>query len=429
MPDNLLNRRQEFLKVLLESITQLTQIPVGLYENHDGQVEEIIPEASRANYEEHCKLIQSFPSGKAKCESDQIRRAKAAFKTNQSVVKECCWAGVYNECVPIKIDDKPIALLVYGEMQLDGEDHENESMKKHQQAVATLRLGEREANALKASLSKVKRYSQQDFATLKNLLSKAEQLMYAMQEEQKGAKYTVEKNTHEINTRLQSVIAYAENLVSQIKSADFEEAKKTAQNVLNSAESLDTVVQNLGDYLEEYRFKRQSLTALIEESIGVYGAEAERRGIQLITKLNKADWPQYWVDISRRHLQYALNNLIHNAIKYSFHGGGGLRRYVEIEGHVEKNFYSLTISNYGVGILPEEYDRIFQDGYQGSLTRSEYRTGSGKGLHFVKRTVDRHHGKIDVESTLKADKPVTPEGNPHVNKFTIRLPYHQPRKG
>lgn len=426
MSNDLSSRRQEFYRALMECITQLTDIPIGLYEIHDGQVEAVIPEASRANYEKHCKLIQSFPSGKMRCEADQIKRAKEAFRSNKNRVKECCWAGVYNESAPIKINGKPKALLVYGEMQLDDEDHKSQSLAKHWQAVSTIGLTEAQAAELRDALLNVKQYSPQEFAKLENLLSKAEQWMYAMIEEEKIARDAIERSTHEINTRLQSVIAHAENLISQIGSSDFTEAKKTAEAVLSSAESLDTVVQNLGDYLEEYHFKRQPLTPLVDEAISLYEAEASRRGVDLIAHLNSADIPAYWVDASRRHLQYALNNLIHNAIKYSFRGGPNRYRFVDIEGQPEKNFYRLTISNYGVGILPEEYEKIFQDGYQGKLTRREYRTGSGKGLRFVKRTIELHHGKIEVESKLRAEQE-TPEGKPHVNKFTVRLPYYQPK--
>jgi signal transduction histidine kinase len=422
------NYRQEFYTALIECIGQLTEIPIGLYENNEGHVEAIIPEISRAIYEKHCKLIQSFPGGRQRCEADQLKRAKAALRSEESVVRECCWAGVFNESVPIRIDSSPIALLVYGEVQLDGHDHQAQSLDKHRQAVATLGLNVEQADQLREGLLSVKRYEQKDFAKLKDLLSKAERLIHVFKQEENKAKYAIEKNTHELNTRLQSVIAHAENLVSQIKNSDFQEAKQTAKQVLNSAESLDTVVQGLGDYLEQYRFKRQPLGPLIHHAVSLYEAEAKRRGVDILTHLDGDEIPINAVDISARHLQYAINNLIHNAVKYSFRGGAHRYRFVEIAGQPEKNFYCINITNYGVGILPEERERVFQDGYQGQLTRGEYRTGSGKGLWFVKRTIEHHHGRIEVESLLRAEKE-TPEGKPHLNKFTLRLPYNQPRGG
>jgi signal transduction histidine kinase len=88
----------------------------------------------------------------------------------------------------------------------------------------------------------------------------------------------------------------------------------------------------------------------------------------------------------------------------------------------------VTIENYGVGILAEERDAIFQDGVQGKLTQGEYRTGAGKGLFFTKQVIDRHHGKIKVTSR-KMSEETHPEGQPHLNQFTVYLPYEQPKEG
>jgi signal transduction histidine kinase len=426
MSNSSLIYRQEFYKALIEWIAHLAGIPIGLYEIHDGQVEAVIPEALRSKHEKHCQLIQSFPGGRQRCEADQTERAKSAFRSDEGHINQCCWAGVYNESVPIKIDGKSIALLVYGGTKVGNEDYKRQSLANHHQAVSTLGLTESQAAELRDAFLSVKHYSHQEFVMLANLLSKAEQWMNGIIQEEKRAKDILERNTHEINTRLQSVIAYAENLLTQMVSSDYTEAKKTAYSILEGTASLDTVVQSLGDYLEEYRFNRRPLTVLVDEAIKIYEAEASRRGVEIIQRLEGAHNNMFWVDISRRHLQYALNNLIHNAIKYSFRGSPKRQRYVSIEGQPEKNFYRLTISSYGAGILPEEYEKIFLDGYRGRLTRGEFRTGSGKGLHFVKRVIELHHGKIEVESKLRVEQE-TPEGHPHLNKFTVRLPYHQPK--
>jgi signal transduction histidine kinase len=103
-----------------------------------------------------------------------------------------------------------------------------------------------------------------------------------------------------------------------------------------------------------------------------------------------------------------------------------------IKGDFNEDEYILTIENYGVGILPEEiqYGNLFLDGYQGKLTRGEYRTGSGKGLHFTKRVIDRHHGRIVIESELKTEPDLDDgtQGKPHLNRFIIYLPRRQPKE-
>ncbi len=62
-----------------------------------------------------------------------------------------------------------------------------------------------------------------------------------------------------------------------------------------------------------------------------------------------------------------------------------------------------------------EFDRIFEPGYQGKLTDAEYRTGAGMGLSITKEVIEKHSGKIQVESIHKG-------GDAHHNRFIVRLP-------
>lgn len=428
MSKDFVNSQQELIKAFLEGMAETSPIPIGLYQIKNGITEEVIPEAARAKYVEHCKLIQSFPGGKQKCERDQLARAEDALLSQDKVISECCWAGVHNERKPIKIDGNTKALLVYGGGQLEKQRNQNESLKKHKNAVKELNLSDEQATRLKSELQKIEPCSEKDFNQLQSIISKLERLVSILEEKQSERKYIAERSLHEIVTRLQAVIAEAENVITQVNDGDFELAKKTADAVLNTAESLDTVAQNLGNYLEAYQFRRYSLKYIVDQSIKLYEAEATRRGVQIVTQFQHPSD----IEVSKNHLQYALNNLIHNAIKYSFRGGYNqqrnqkLKRYVEINGRHEKGFYQLSVANYGVGILSEEYEKVFEEGYKGNLTVNEYRTGSGMGLSFAKRIIDEHNGTVEVES-IPLTKETTEEIQPYLTKFTIRLPYYQPR--
>ena len=88
----------------------------------------------------------------------------------------------------------------------------------------------------------------------------------------------------------------------------------------------------------------------------------------------------------------------------------------------------VSIENYGVGITEDEIrtGELFQLDARGKLTHGEFRPGSGKGLYFVKRVVDGHHGRIEVRSDLVANE-VAPQGKTHRNRFTVYLPLRQRR--
>jgi len=231
------------------------------------------------------------------------------------------------------------------------------------------------------------------------------------------------KIVHELQIRLQVVISLSENLALEVNTLESKDIGERANDILNSVLALSTVVGNLGQNSEYYSFRKEKIDSLLREAIQIFQTEAKERNIEFRIKLDES--PQ--IEISHYHLQLAINNLIHNAIKYSFAGNTDRSRVVEITGHNEQDHYVFSISNYGIGIKNEEIVKglIFQDGYQGELTRGEHRTGSGMGLTVAKRVIDRHKGKIEVESKPVGEKNELKIGQPYLNKISVSLPINQ----
>lgn len=318
------------------------------------------------------------------------------------------------------------AALLYGQMRVDGPDHMRQSLENHSKLVARLKLNTEQSDKLRSLLLEARSYTCEQLEAIKAIWPDLDNLIYFLFEEEDRLKRSVEKVNHEIQTRLQAVIADAENLAFEVTDLSPNEIKSRAQRVLDVALALDTVIQTLGEYLKEYNFEKRPIAHLVREARRVYRVEALRHGIDIRIRFIGA--PPL-IEMSHRHIQLAINNLVHNAVKYSFRGSPGRGRFVWIIGQPEGNLYRLVFENFGVGILKEEIDKgiIFEDGYQGKLTQGEHRTGSGKGLFFVKNIIERHHGRIEVDSRLVAEED-TLEGKPHVNRFTIYLPYQQPNE-
>jgi light-regulated signal transduction histidine kinase (bacteriophytochrome) len=89
-----------------------------------------------------------------------------------------------------------------------------------------------------------------------------------------------------------------------------------------------------------------------------------------------------------------LQNLIGNAIK--FHGKDPPRVHVSAKDNGAE--YGFSVRDNGIGIAPEYFDRLFKI-FQRLHTREEY-SGSGIGLAVCKRIVERHGGRIWIESKV-----------------------------
>ncbi len=428
MQDLPIDHRQRAARTMLEVFSSMTGLPVALYEPHNGEMVPTTPEERDDYYEPYCRMVRSLPGGQELCVRDECRRAAETLRSGQEGLV-LCHGGLYNEAIPIEVDGEIKAVLMYGETLLDDERSQQRSWEQHRRLLESLPLSAGERAELTRLFTAAKVSSPADLRKARDTLPVA-RWFYRMLGEEDALERNMERTTHELQTRLQALLANAENLYRRLvqASAIDHEIKQRGGDILNSAQALGTLIQNLTESLGEYRFDLRPILPLLYEARRIYAAEARRRVVEVVIEApDEGSWPR--LEISADHLQFVFNNLVQNAIKYSFRGAEDRKRYVRISGRAEGKAFGVTIENYGVGILQDEIDqgKLFEDGYQGELTHGEYRTGMGKGLFFSNRVVGRHHGRIEISSKQMGDAD-TPERQPHLNCFTVYLPYRQPKK-
>jgi len=99
------------------------------------------------------------------------------------------------------------------------------------------------------------------------------------------------------------------------------------------------------------------------------------------------------IQADRLHLGNALSNLLDNAIKYS-----GERVKIQIRGHREAGGYTLSVQDDGLGI-PKNYQTAIFDRFFRVPTGDLHPVkGFGLGLYYVRQVVERHGGRIEVQS-------------------------------
>lgn len=106
----------------------------------------------------------------------------------------------------------------------------------------------------------------------------------------------------------------------------------------------------------------------------------------------------------------AVHNLVANAIAYSGEGGR-----VGIGVTVDGDAVEIAVADQGIGIAPEDQDRVFERFYRVDQARSRNTGGSGLGLSIVKHAVQNHGGDVRLWSQPGRG-----------STFTIRLPLAEP---
>ncbi|GAB4523358.1 MAG: hypothetical protein Kow0047_33530 [Anaerolineae bacterium] len=153
--------------------------------------------------------------------------------------------------------------------------------------------------------------------------------------------------------------------------------------------------------------ERLDVSSLVSRVTAAWQAEARERGIFLWWEIPERTFILADGDL----IQQLLGNIIDNAIKFS-PGGGEVRISARLTGeHLQ-----IAVSDQGIGLLPEDLERIFEPFYQvdGSTTRRF--GGMGIGLTLCRRIVELHGGRIWAESagpgqgsTFYIELPMFPE--------------------
>ena len=402
-------------KILLDIFATSTQLPIGLFDLEDHA--SVFGNVSLSHFEPYCQLVHKLPGGSRRCERDEWHRVRNAKREGLTL----CHAGLYNYAMPILVDDERVAVLLCGEMRIADPDFDERSLMRHEQFLRDQNVTGITEKELRMAFASTKRM--QLPAIEKDILGNLHKIVnwyYRLTNSQRALAREKEDITHELQIGLQGLLAEAENLyLDMLRERDVKkEYKESAREILNRTIALDAIIQRFGDFLKSYRFSPVPLAKIVHESRRVYEEEARQRGISIKIKLEPVNGRAPVIEASSEHLQQAMHNLAHNAIKYSYTGAFERPRWVQIMGRDVGSYYELRIQNFGVGIDPDEYDKIFQGGYQGRRTRAEYRPGGGRGLALVKRIIERHHGEISVSSVDQKSAFLT--------TFTVLLPYTQP---
>ncbi|MBU2608519.1 MAG: GAF domain-containing protein [Chloroflexi bacterium] len=199
---------------------------------------------------------------------------------------------------------------------------------------------------------------------------------------------------HELKTPLTSIIAGAELLSEELQGEVPEPHQKLVQNIVRSAHTLETNLDELLDITKmrsmvEVELSPLNIKGLIEQVTEYLRPIAERKEQSLV--LDLAEFLPS-VNADARRLEQVLRNLLMNAVKFTPPGG-----YITLRARKQESSLVVEIQDSGIGIAKERQAKLFEPYYRGEADRELF-PGMGLGLALSKQIVELHGGRIWVES-------------------------------
>lgn len=214
---------------------------------------------------------------------------------------------------------------------------------------------------------------------------------------------------HDLKTPLTSVIGYLE-LLKEAPDLPINQRAKYTNITLDKAYRLEEL---MNEFFEIARFndtkivlmkKNLNLKLMLEQIIDEFYPLTNEQNKKIIIKCNNNI--TCYADPDK--LSRAFNNVIKNAISYSFENTN-----IEINAYTENNIINISIKNEGYTIPKEKLESIFEKFYRLDNARNTTTGGAGLGLAIAKEIITLHGGNITAKSQN------------NITTFTLRLPINK----
>lgn len=221
--------------------------------------------------------------------------------------------------------------------------------------------------------------------------------------------------THELRAPVSAIEGYLTAFLTSAAGSDPKMYRQMMERARQRARSLLDLINDLLEYskLEAKCFVRQKelldISDIIINTVELLKGQSGSKDLTFIVDVTR---PLPLIEADRREMEQLFTNLISNAIKYNVKNGK-----VIISAKPDKHFLNITVADTGIGIAAEHLPHIFDEFYRVSCPETRYTTGTGLGLSIVKKIVESHFGRIDVESAPQKG-----------SAFTVRLPIKQKNK-
>ena len=202
--------------------------------------------------------------------------------------------------------------------------------------------------------------------------------------------------SHELRTPLNSIIGFSDVLLTGEKLSD--KQNRWASNIQTSGQRLLNLINDILDLAKieagkmQVRLEEFELADLCESLVNMFRSQAERKNIDLVSQIDPGI-PMLRQDPTK--FNQILQNLLSNGIKFTPEGGR-----VVLKADADTRFVTMTVTDTGIGIAPEEQELVFQKFRRSGNPLTREHPGTGLGLSISRELAKLLGGEITVTSEL-----------------------------
>jgi len=230
-----------------------------------------------------------------------------------------------------------------------------------------------------------------------------------MQEEGKQIRFQfLSVLSHELKSPINAVEGYLKMMQEKQFGDKVEDYDRMIARSLPRLKGMRNLIMDLLDLTKiesgkkERKMRDVNLAEVAKMAMDTMEPYAIQRSVKM--KLDVQGDPQLLADVNE--MEIVFNNLISNAVKYNKEGGK-----VDVCICDRGKDLEVKVSDNGIGMSPEESEKIFQDFVRIKNSKTKEITGSGLGLSITRKMIEQYNGTIEVKS--EPDKGTT---------FTVSLP-------
>jgi len=200
---------------------------------------------------------------------------------------------------------------------------------------------------------------------------------------------------HDLKNPFITILGFTDLLLTDYSELNDEEKKYYIEEMKKSAEVSHNLLQNLLLWSRaqtgriEFNPQKLELLQIVDKNILLLKATAEKKQIKLLRKIP----PELYINANEEMLNTVLRNLLTNAIKFSNNGGAA-----SVNAIAKDNFLEVSVVDSGIGMDQHTIENLFRLDATHSTNGTDNEAGTGLGLILCKEFVEKHGGKIWVES-------------------------------